>query len=79
MKPRVLNSAKKDIYPQLKQLSAEMKAKPTFAEALLWEQLKGKCLGVNFRRQHIIDRFIVDFYCLEKAVKGREKVYQKWS
>jgi very-short-patch-repair endonuclease len=45
-----------------------MKANPTAAEALLWEQLKGKRLGVKFRRQHIIDQFIVDFYCLEKGV-----------
>ena len=59
MKPRVLNSAKKDTYPQLKQLSAEMKSKPTFAESLLWEQLKGKHLGVKFRRQHVIDLFYV--------------------
>ena len=36
----------------------------TPSEALLWEQLRANRLhGVKFRRQQIIDGFIVDFYC----------------
>ncbi|NUM80846.1 DUF559 domain-containing protein [bacterium] len=37
----------------------------TKAEQLLWLQLKGSQLGVKFRRQHGIGRFILDFYCPE--------------
>ncbi|MDQ2996808.1 MAG: endonuclease domain-containing protein [Chloroflexota bacterium] len=38
----------------------------TVSEALLWQQLRARCLnGHKFRRQHPIDRFIVDFCCLE--------------
>ena len=33
----------------------------TDTEAALWRQLSGKKLGVAFRRQVVIDRFIVDF------------------
>ncbi|MFA5929208.1 MAG: endonuclease domain-containing protein [Candidatus Margulisiibacteriota bacterium] len=66
MKPKVLNSAKKAIYSQLKQLASEMRRKPTKAEFILWEQLRGKQLGVKFRRQHTIDKFIVDYYCVER-------------
>ena len=41
----------------------------TNAEKLLWESLKGKQLdGHKFRRQHGIERYIVDFYCAEKKL-----------
>ena len=66
MKPRVLNSAKKEIYEPLKLLALEMRRHPTEAEAMLWTGLDSSQLGVKFRRQHIIDKFIVDFYCIEK-------------
>ncbi len=48
---------------QLRQRAKEMRANPTSAESWLWHHLKGKQLGYKFRRQHVIDRFIVDFYC----------------
>ena len=36
----------------------------TFAEVLLWNQLKQKqMLGYDFDRQRPIDEYIVDFYC----------------
>lgn len=41
---------------------------PTEAESLMWELLSGKNLGVRFRRQHIIDEYIVDFVCLRKKL-----------
>jgi very-short-patch-repair endonuclease len=53
----------------LKELANKTKAQPTEAEALLWEHLKGKHLeDYKFRRQHIIDEFIVDFACLSKKL-----------
>ena len=41
---------------------------PTEAEKVLWEALRAKGLGVKFRQQHIIEDFIVDFYCNEYKV-----------
>jgi very-short-patch-repair endonuclease len=41
-----------------------MRKEPTPAEEILWEAVRGHRLGVRFRRQHAIDRFIVDFACL---------------
>ena len=38
-----------------------MRFHPTPSEALLWSQLRGKRLGVVFRRQVIIGSHIVDF------------------
>ncbi|MCM2301129.1 MAG: class I tRNA ligase family protein, partial [Flavobacteriaceae bacterium] len=46
----------------------EMRANPTQAEAILWEQLKSKNLEFKFRQQHLIDDFIVDFVCLSKRL-----------
>ncbi len=42
-----------------------MRSKPTAAEELLWKRLRKQALGVRFRRQQVVDRFIVDFCCLE--------------
>lgn len=36
----------------------------TEAEKILWGRLKGKQLGVKFRRQHVIESFIPDFVAL---------------
>lgn len=43
--------------------------KPTQAETVLWEYLKGKQLeGYKFRRQHIIGSYIADFVCLKQKL-----------
>jgi very-short-patch-repair endonuclease len=39
-----------------------MRNAPTEAEALLWDKLRNKQLGIKFRQQHIINKFIVDFW-----------------
>jgi len=60
-------TARKSTYPLLKELEQERKRQTTEAEQILWENLKGKQLkGFKFRRQHIIDQFVVDFVCLSK-------------
>jgi len=40
----------------------------TDAESLLWSRLRRNQLGVGFRRQHPIGRYIVDFVCLERRL-----------
>ena len=38
----------------------------TATEKILWKQLRGQALyGIKFRRQQIIEGFIVDFFCPE--------------
>ncbi|MCB0461464.1 MAG: DUF559 domain-containing protein [Flavobacteriaceae bacterium] len=59
-------TARPSAYKLMKELQQENKKNSTEAERLLWESLRGKKLDVKFRRQHIIDEFIVDFVCLEK-------------
>jgi very-short-patch-repair endonuclease len=44
--------------------SKELRRDMTPEEILLWSRLRGNQLGgLHFRRQQIIDGFIVDFYC----------------
>jgi very-short-patch-repair endonuclease len=46
------------------ELSKAYRKELTRAEKRLWAALRGKRLdGVRFRRQQVIDGFIVDFYC----------------
>ncbi len=66
--PSVLHSAKPEIYAVLKERAQEMRTKPTKAEAALWEELRAKKLGIKFRQQHIIDKYIADFCCLDKGI-----------
>ncbi len=46
------------------ELAKQLRQKSTQTEGILWQYLRGhKCNGLKFRRQQIIDGFIVDFYC----------------
>ena len=46
-----------------------MRLKPTTAEDILWQRLRNRqIMGKKFRRQHSIDRFIVDFFCAEASL-----------
>jgi len=55
-----------DWWEKLKPLAREMRHDPTPAEEKLWEAIRSRQVeGKKFRRQHTIDRFIVDFYCPE--------------
>ena len=50
----------------IKQRAKQLRSEETHAEKLLWQQLRGrKFCNLKFRRQHPIDRFIVDFFCSE--------------
>ena len=43
-----------------------MRVESTQAEEKLWQHLRNRQVqGLKFRRQHAIDRYIVDFYCPE--------------
>ncbi|MFW5754350.1 MAG: isoleucine--tRNA ligase, partial [Marinilabiliaceae bacterium] len=56
-------------YNDLKDKMSEMKKEPTEAESILWQALRGKQVeGCKFRRQHVVDRFIVDFVCLSRML-----------
>lgn len=56
------------LWEKLKPKARRMRHSPTDAEEMLWQSLRGKSLGVRFRRQHAIGRFIADFCCLEAEI-----------
>jgi very-short-patch-repair endonuclease len=45
------------------QRAKELRREMTPAEKILWQEVRAKKLGVRFRRQQVIQGFIVDFYC----------------
>ena len=50
-------------------LAKELRRNMTLAERVLWQELRANRLdGCHFRRQQIIDGFIVDFYCHQAAL-----------
>ncbi len=52
-----------------KALAAELRKNMTYAEKVLWQQLRNRELdSLKFRRQHPVDIFILDFYCHEKKL-----------
>ncbi|HJS56333.1 MAG TPA: endonuclease domain-containing protein, partial [Chitinophagaceae bacterium] len=54
---------------KLYQYAKELRQESTAAEKLLWNELRNRKLsGLKFRRQHPLDKFIVDFYCNEKKL-----------
>lgn len=70
-------NAKPDIFYKAKMLRNNM----TKEESLLWSRLCNSQLGVRFKPQHPIDKFIVDFYChsskLAIEIDGENHAYQK--
>jgi very-short-patch-repair endonuclease len=49
--------------PGIFQKAEELRNNMTDAEEVLWTHLRKSQLGVRFKAQHPIDKFIVDFYC----------------
>ena len=60
---------RKNVIGKLYQYAKELRQESTAAEKLLWNELRNRKLsGLKFRRQHPLDKFIVDFYCNEKKL-----------
>ena len=52
-------------HPAILKHARELRRPQTAAEATLWRHLRNRNLEYKFRRQHPIERFIIDFYCAE--------------
>ena len=53
----------------LKKFQKELRTHQTKAEALLWRHLRDRRFqGWKFRRQHILQGYIVGFVCLDKKI-----------
>lgn len=69
------------VYKYIKDFRKVQKVNPTHAEIMLWKYLKNKQTGYQFRRQHVIGKYIADFVCLPKKliveVDGKIHLKQK--
>jgi len=54
--------------PKTRTHAIELRKEPTLAERKLWALIRNDQLGVNFRRQHAIDKYIPDFVCIEQKL-----------
>jgi very-short-patch-repair endonuclease len=64
--PPIHTRTTRELWELIKPLARQMRTAQTPAEEMLWQHIRRKQIGgFRFRRQHPIDRFIVDFYCPE--------------
>ncbi|WP_325310596.1 endonuclease domain-containing protein [Longimicrobium sp.] len=55
--------------PEIEERAKELRANMTIPERVLWSALrKERQNGLHFRRQHPVERFIVDFCCTSKKL-----------
>jgi len=65
-----------------KEFAKMLRQDQTIPEILVWSVLKNNQFrGLKFRRQHVIDKYVVDFYCheLKLAIEldGKSHRYQQ--
>ena len=68
------------MYYKKREFARLLRGEQTDAEKKVWKLLRDrKCLGLKFRRQHVVEGFIADFYCHEYklAIELDGKVHQK--
>jgi very-short-patch-repair endonuclease len=67
--------------PEIFRRAEELRNNMTETEQVLWEKIQKSQLGVRFKAQHPIERFIADFYChkakLVIEIDGKIHDFQK--
>ena len=53
------------LYAVLQEKALQMRQHPTDGERAMWTLLQDKAFGVRFRRQHVIEDYIVDFVAIK--------------
>lgn len=61
--PPKIKNKHQNAKPRIFFYAHQLRQRTTEAENVLWNAVKGKQLGVRFRRQHPVQQFIADFYC----------------
>lgn len=55
-------------HPHKKEVRRKLRKDSTSQEKILWDCLRNNLLGVKFRRQYSVGRYIVDFYSSDKRL-----------
>ncbi len=78
--PRFFTTGKLD-WTTLISNAKQNRAEQTETEKIIWHHIRANKLGIKFRRQHPIDKYIVDFVCIEKRliveIDGKVHDFQK--
>ena len=53
---------------KMTKIAKRLRKNMTDAEKLLWSKIRNRQLGVKFRRQQPVGRYIVDFICFEEQI-----------
>jgi very-short-patch-repair endonuclease len=53
---------------ELQQRAQQLRRAMTPAERKLWERIRRNQLGVHIRKQHAVERFILDFLCAKRKL-----------
>lgn len=62
-------TSKSRTYPELILAARENRKAMTTAEHRLWDAIRArKLVGLKFRKQHPLDHYIIDFYCVEQML-----------
>ena len=57
------------VRPDKRELARALRRRGTASERAAWALLRGRgMLGLKFRRQQVIDGFVVDFFCAERLL-----------
>jgi very-short-patch-repair endonuclease len=68
-KPKRHKRASIPLWRKMMPIAREKRIEQTAAEEFLWQYIRNRQLaGIKFRRQQVIDHYIVDFYCHAAAL-----------
>jgi very-short-patch-repair endonuclease len=57
------------MHPKKRDFARYLRRKETFSEKVMWEIFKDRRFcGLKFRRQHVLEGFIADFFCHERRL-----------
>ncbi len=60
--------SRRDTTIQSTRFAKDLRSSATPAEQLLWSRLRRNALGVHFRRQAPLGKYILDFYCVKYRI-----------
>jgi len=64
----ITSDTEKNFKKMIRKRAKELRKNMTYTEKLLWNKIRKRQLGVKFRRQHAIGKYIPDFYSPEIAL-----------
>jgi ATP-dependent DNA helicase RecG len=68
MNKKMMKNSRDQASDHLRNFAKNLRSNTTKSEQILWQEIRSKKLGIKFRRQVIIGKWVADFVCLEKKL-----------